>query len=102
MCCMAPRLLVVDDNPEIRNQAMARIRAAVPGVELVEARNEAEFARALDEQEFEAVVADSRLGWTTGARVLMSARKRWPDMPVVLYQGPEEVTDSVRIALEFS
>jgi PAS domain S-box-containing protein len=99
---MAPRLLIVDDDSALRNRAMERIRSVVPGIELVEARSEAEFARALDEQEFDAVVADARLGWTTGARVLMSARERWPDTPVVMYQGPDEVGDSVRIALEFS
>lgn len=99
---MAPRLLIVDDNTELRHQAMDRIRDVVPGIELVEARNEPEFAHALDEQEFDAIVADARLGWTTGARVLMSARQRWPDMPVVMYRSPDEVGDSVRIALEFS
>ena len=99
---MAPRILIVADDTGLRNQAVDRIRAVVPGADLVEARSETEFARVLDEMEFEAVVADARLGWTTGARVLMSARTRWPDMPVVLYQHPDEVADSVRIAMEFS
>jgi PAS domain S-box-containing protein len=99
---MAPRILVVDDNAELRSKAVDRIRAAVPGIELAEARSEAEFSAALEGTEFEAIVADLDLGWTTGAMVLMSARERWPDMAVVLYRDPDEVADSVRIALEFA
>lgn len=99
---MAPRLLIVDDDTDLRNQAMERIRAAAPGIELVEARSEAEFSRALDGRECNAVVANVQLGWSTGALALMSARERWPDTPVMLYRDPDEVADSVRLAMEFS
>ncbi len=99
---MSARLLVIDDNADLRKQAVARIRSVLPDVEAVEACGEAEFELALQEPEFDAVVAGAKLGWSSGALVLESARRRWPDMPVVLYRDATEVADSVRIALSMS
>lgn len=87
------RLLLVDDNPEDRMIALRDIRRDLPGIEAVEVTDSAEFDQALGEQEFDAVITDYHLHWSTGLEVLAAVRRRWPETPVIMYtgSGTEEV-----------
>jgi len=101
---MPARVLLVDDDPVTREYALHHIRGAVPVAETEEAADPECLERAFGLPEFDAVLAHTTLGWSTGQQVLGAARERWPDTPIVLYSGTddEDLAEAVASALASS
>lgn len=81
------RLVVIDDNPQDRALAARELRRAFPEVEIQPVSNPEECHQVLDEGNFEAVITDYQLNWTTGLEVLEVVKRRYPGCPVVMFTG---------------
>jgi len=77
------RLLIIDDQADDREQIMRSLRKAFPGSVLHEITNQQEFDTALGQSPFEVVVAEYRLKWTDGLKVLKKIREHFPHRPVI-------------------
>lgn len=87
------RLLLVDDNADDRALAARELRCEIPDVEVVEAPDEAAFEKAFAAGNFDVVVTDYQLLWSDGLKLLERCKRRWPDVPVIMFtgSGSEEV-----------
>jgi PAS domain S-box-containing protein len=90
------RVLIVDDNPDDRRLAARALAAEFGGIELTEAIDAESLAKALELGNFDAVVTDYRLRWTTGVDVLREVKERSPTVPVVMFTGTG--TEDVAVA----
>ncbi len=90
------RVLIVDDNPDDRRLAARALAAEFGGIELTEAIDEESLAEALELGNFDAVITDYRLRWTTGLDVLREVKERSPTVPVVMFTGTG--TEDVAVA----
>lgn len=80
-------ILLVDDDPDDRALIARELRAAFPGVRIVEATDEASLERALDATDIDVVVTDYAMSWTDGLEVFRRVRGRFPFLPVVMFTG---------------
>jgi two-component system sensor histidine kinase UhpB len=90
------RILLVDDDPNDRKLLAQTLRGAFAALDLTEATDAAGLARAWEEAPPDLLLTDYALGWTSGLAVLLRAKTRWPDVPVVMVTG----TGSEEIAVE--
>jgi PAS domain S-box-containing protein len=90
------RVLIVDDNPDDRRLAARALAAEFGGIELSEAIDDESLAKALELGNFDAVITDYRLRWTTGLEVLRAVKERSPSVPVVMFTGTG--TEDVAVA----
>ena len=90
------RILIVDDNPDDRRLAARALAAEFGGIELTEAIDAESLAKALELGNFDAVITDYRLRWTTGLDVLREVKERSPTVPVVMFTGTG--TEDVAVA----
>jgi CheY-like chemotaxis protein len=80
------RLLVVDDSPIDRLLLTRGLTEAFPKASLcVVGSSKKEFQAALDDQEYDLVVADYSLGWADGFEVMNSVKERYPDCRAILF-----------------
>ena len=90
------RILIVDDNPDDRRLAARALAAEFGGIELTEAIDAESLTKALELGNFDAVITDYRLRWTTGLDVLREVKERNPAVPVVMFTGTG--TENVAVA----
>ena len=90
------RTLIIDDNPSDRTLALRELKKLFPQLQYREIIDEADFSAALREDNFNLVVTDYQLLWTTGLKILYRIRERKPDCPVIMFTG----TGSEEIAVE--
>ena len=80
------RLLVVDDSPIDRLLLTRVLGNAFPEATLrVVGSTKIEFQAALEDDEYDLLVADYSLGWADGFEVMRSVRQRWPDCRAILF-----------------
>ena len=85
MSCPLPRVLMIDDQPDIRT--MVSIVLRVNHFEVVEAANAAAGLKEFEAGKFDLAIVDIFLQGTNGFEVIMKMRERIPDFPVVAISG---------------
>lgn len=87
------RALIVDDYPQDRQLISRELQKEFPGIEVIEIKNKTELSQALRRGDFNLVVTEYKLHWTTGMEVLKKAKKKCPYCAVVMFtaSGNEEV-----------
>jgi CheY-like chemotaxis protein len=83
--CPLPRVLVIDDQPDVRT--MVSIVLRVNHFEVVEAASAAAGLKEFEASEFELAIVDIFLQGTNGFEVIMKMRERIPDFPIVAISG---------------
>jgi len=92
---MSPRVLVVDDEANIRRMLGALLQAE--GFETAEAANGHGALAALERAAPDAVLLDLMMpGGPDGLATLEQLKRRAPDVPVVMMSGKANLTDAVR------
>ncbi|MDZ8187714.1 MAG: ATP-binding protein [Nostoc sp. ChiSLP02] len=87
------RILIIDDNPGDRALVIRELRREFPQLQAQEIREAASFARAVVADEFDLVITDYQLGWSTGLEVLHTIKQQYPNCPVIMFTntGSEEI-----------
>ena len=92
---MSPRILLVDDEANIRRMLGALLQAE--GFETAEAANGNAAIAALQSAAPDAVLLDLMMpGGPDGISTLEQLKRRAPDLPVVMMSGKANLTDAVR------
>lgn len=81
----APHILVVDDQPEIRQMVALCLKRA--GYRIDSAGNAADAWRMLESEPYDAIVTDVMMPDEDGIQLLGRVHLRWPEMPVILMTG---------------
>ncbi|MDZ7952341.1 sensor histidine kinase [Nostoc sp. DedQUE09] len=87
------RILIIDDNPGDRALTIRELRREFPQFQPQEIREASGFASAVAAGEFDLVITDYQLGWTTGLEVLYTIKQQYPNCPVIMFTntGSEEI-----------
>ncbi len=87
------RILLVDDSPDDRLLAIREIQRQFPDVEIYEVPTLAEFYEALEADQFDFVITDYELNWTTGLDILRAVKEHDPERPIVMFtnSGTQEI-----------
>ena len=81
---MSGRLLLVDDEPDIRETVQVLVEATFPGVEVLTAESGRRAIEILSASTVDGVVTDYRMPGMDGADFALEVRKRWPTVPVIM------------------
>ncbi|HUR25031.1 MAG TPA: response regulator [Candidatus Thermoplasmatota archaeon] len=79
-----PRLLLVDDEPDILRSLELLLLRSRPRLEVLTAANGAEALLRLESTPVDLVVTDYRMPKLDGLRLVRTVRERWPDRPSLL------------------
>lgn len=90
------RILVVDDNRDDRELIRREITRAFPRYQVTEIPGPDAFQQALSADNFDLVVTDYQLQWSTGIKVLQLVKDQYPDSLVIMFTG----TGTEEIAVE--
>lgn len=87
------RFLIIDDSPYDRELIIRKLQHEFHDTEYREISRKTEFTQALSQDNFDAVLVDYALKWTTGLDLLKELRARFPDLPVIMVTdtGNEEI-----------
>ncbi|MEA5495842.1 sensor histidine kinase [Limnoraphis robusta] len=87
------RILLVDDSPDDRLLAIRELNREFPDIEIQEAVSLAEFYQALETDDFDLVITDYELNWTTGLDILRAVKVYDPDLPIIMFtnSGTQEI-----------
>ena len=85
MSCPLSRVLMIDDQPDVRT--MVSIVLRVNHFDVVEAANAAAGLKEFEAAKFDLAIVDIFLQGTNGFEVIMKMRERIPDFPVVAISG---------------
>ena len=92
---MSPRVLLVDDEPNIRRMVGALLQAE--GFETAEAANGAAAVSAARDTPPDAILLDLMMpGGPDGLQTLEQLKQQLPDVPVVMMSGKATLADAVR------
>jgi response regulator RpfG family c-di-GMP phosphodiesterase len=89
----APRILLVDDEPNILTSLRRLLRAE--GYALRAADGGAQALAMLDEEPADVIVSDMRMPHMSGAEFLKQARERWPGTVRILLTGYADMASTV-------
>jgi len=92
---MSPRILLVDDEPNIRKMVAALLQSE--GFETAEAANGTAGLAAVERERPDAVLLDLMMpGGPDGLATLEQLKRTAPDVPVVMMSGKANLADAVR------
>ncbi len=94
---------IIDDNPDDRTLAIRELKKEFNNISINEITNRSELDEILEQGDFDLVITDYRLRWTTGLEVLKKIKSQYPDIPVIMFTGTgtEEVAvEAMKIGLE--
>jgi DNA-binding response OmpR family regulator len=83
--CPLPRVLMIDDQPDVRT--MVSIVLRVNHFDVVEAANAAAGLKEFEAGKFDLAIVDIFLQGTNGFEVIMKMCERIPDFPIVAISG---------------
>jgi len=98
-----PRILLIDDNPGDRALAIRVLRQELPQATIQEVLDRSSLNRALRQQDFDVVVTDFQIRWTTGLDVLIAVKEVNADIPVIMFTntGTEEIAvEAMKLGLD--
>ena len=81
------KLLLVDDNPDDRAQAIHELRKEFPGLVVDQIYQADDLARAQEGLYFDLVITEFKLNWSDGLEVLRRVKSVLPGCPVVMLTG---------------
>lgn len=87
------QILLVDDDPNDRLLATRELYQEFDHIEIQEAVTWDEFEIALNSQDFDLVITDYDLRWSTGLDILRAVKQHDPNRPVIMFtdSGSQEV-----------
>ncbi len=87
------RILLIDDNPNDRALAIRELKREFSALAVDEILEAVGFNQALKAGQFDVVVTDYQLGWSTGLKILRAVKASHPNCPVVMFTntGSEEI-----------
>ncbi|PSN13117.1 hybrid sensor histidine kinase/response regulator, partial [filamentous cyanobacterium CCT1] len=97
------RILLIDDNRSDRALVLRELQREFDPLEVTEITSSGELNRAIAAGNFDAVVTDFQLRWSTGLDVLEMVKQRHPSCPVVMFTntGTEEVAvEAMKLGLD--
>ncbi|BAU14682.1 two-component hybrid sensor and regulator [Leptolyngbya sp. NIES-3755] len=97
------RILLIDDNPGDRALALRALKPVFPLLEAIEILDQGSLNRAIREKNFDLVITDFQIRWTTGIDVLLAVKERDPNMPVIMFTdtGTEEIAvEAMKLGLD--
>lgn len=92
---MKPVILLVDDEEDLVSVLTDAIHLSLPGYEAVGSTSVEDAERALAQvgaDQLSLVCVDHRLGGRTGLEFLEEVRRRFPNVPSILFTGQASVT----------
>lgn len=97
------RILLIDDNRSDRALVLRELQREFDLLDVQEITSSGELNRAIAAGNFDAVVTDFELRWTTGLDILEMVKQRYPSCPVVMFTntGTEEVAvEAMKLGLD--
>lgn len=97
------RILVIDDNRSDRALVLRELQREFDQLSVQEIASSGEFNRAIRAGNFDAVVTDFQLRWTTGLEILEAVKQCCPYCPVVMFTntGTEEIAvEAMKLGLD--
>jgi PAS domain S-box-containing protein len=87
------KVLLIDGNPVERSLTIQALTENLPGVQIAEIVNGDQLAQAIANGNFDLVITDYQLPWTTGLDVLRTLKAQLGDFPVIMFtnSGSEEI-----------
>ncbi|MBD2206713.1 GAF domain-containing protein [Calothrix sp. FACHB-1219] len=87
------KILLIDVNSVDRALTIQALTHAFPEVDIAEIVNGDELAQAIASANFDLVITDYQLPWTTGLDILRSLKAQMSDCPVIMFtnSGSEEI-----------
>ncbi|MGB3404401.1 MAG: response regulator [Microcoleaceae cyanobacterium] len=90
------RLLLIDDNANDRQLVLRLLKREVPELEVIEPLNQKDLDYVLKQGNFNFIITDYQLHWTTGLDILHQVKSQYPLCPIVMFTG----TGNEEIAVE--
>ena len=97
------RILLIDDNRSDRLLVLRELQREFDQLDVQQINSSGEFSRAIKAGNFDAVVTDFQLRWTTGLDILETVKQQYPRCPVVMFTntGTEEVAvEAMKLGLD--
>jgi DNA-binding NtrC family response regulator len=93
-------ILIVDDQPHVRTYLRARLRRALPQVELIEAGSASEALSVLKLREIDVIVSDFSMPGMDGGTLLTQVQRLAPTVARVLITGQSDLDIATRAVNE--
>ncbi len=97
------RILLIDDNPDDRALAIRVLKQAFPNLQIQEILDRGGLNRTIKEKNFDLVITDFQIRWTTGLDILIAVKERDPETPVIMFTdtGTEEIAvEAMKLGLD--
>jgi DNA-binding NtrC family response regulator len=97
------RILLIDDNPGDRALAIRALKQIFSDLQVQEVLDQGGLNLAIREKNFDLVITDFQIRWTTGIDVLLAIKKHDPTLPVIMFTntGTEEIAvEAMKLGLE--
>jgi CheY-like chemotaxis protein len=92
-----PRVLVIDDQPFVRNTISLILKSR--GFEVVEAERGSDGLKKLEEKRFDLAIVDIYMPGMDGVKTIKLLQERAPDLPVIAMSGVQ-LNSSDKTALD--
>ncbi len=89
------KILLIDDNRFDRALVIRELAREFPEAEVVEIADPSALKPALAAADFEVVITDYQLQWSTGLDIVKTIKAGDPDMPVIMFTGTGNETVAV-------
>src|SRR5215472_12075144 len=93
---MAPRAVLIDDNPDDRALVLRELEREFAGLSVEHIIDGRGFEALLERGGFDLVVTDYQLRWSDGLYVLKEIKRRYPHVAVIMFTG----TGNEEVAVE--